>query len=114
MILEFKDGGAGFRLESPELDKYDEQDLSEEYTGEFGDNVWTNEDGEIVHYDYAFRHDSDTLDFEIKEIDKYKVEGLYTVPQLNLRDVIFKEVLKAVRRYYLQKLSSHKQRTATV
>jgi hypothetical protein len=47
-------------------------------------------------------------------VNDLTIKGAYTVPELNLKDATFKEVLEAVGNYYLQKLSVYKKHTAKV
>lgn len=107
MILEFNDEIAAFILKAPDLN-YVDKNLSDKYSGEIGDNVLVNRNREIILYSYAFADDAvKELELEIGYLvnQNKKIKGKYTVPQLNLKDVSFKEVLEAIRHYYRQKLA---------
>ena len=112
--LSFKDMELGFALES------DLEDNGIDFSGEFGDAIY-DLDGYIVFYDYAFRSlngEGDIfreLENLIKDVELFKdqIKGRYTVPELGVEKATFKEVLKAVKKYYEEKLfSKHPAKTA--
>ena len=106
IILKFDDHELGFSLES-EL-----EDNGVDFSGEFGDAIY-DLDGHIVFYDYAFRSLNGEGDvfrelqhlIEDVELFENRIKGIYTVPELYVKNATFKEVLEAVKKYYEKKLS---------
>lgn len=105
MILRFKDTGGGFILESSDFGNYEKSQLGYDYSGEIGDNVLSNQNGEIVLYSLVFKNGLSSLDISIQEAKDAEIPGVYTATELNLENVSFKEVLKSVKDYYSRKLS---------
>jgi hypothetical protein len=53
------------------------------------------------------------LRFELSYMkDRIEIPGLYTVPELGVKNATFKEVLEAVKKYYEAKLSQKSAHTA--
>jgi len=106
MRLHFKETFAGFRLVS----SYDrEQALVGYYSyAPFSAQADAHpETKEVVYFSLVFYYPDvdpiDQLDVEINYASE--VPGRYTVPELGVENVTFKEVLEAVKRYYEEKLS---------
>lgn len=105
MKLNYRDTGAGFILEFPDIDKYDRDRLHDEYSGEVGDQVLSDDKGEVVFYSLIFKDEEidDLLNFEIEAVRD--IQGQYSVLELGLQNVPFTEVLKAVKDYCLEKFN---------
>jgi len=111
-VLKFTETPVGFYLEDP---KVNEKDV---LAGYYTLNPFPfqadaeRRSKEIVFFDFVFFEGdlSRQLDVEINYASE--VPGRYTVPELGVENVTFKEVLEAVKRYYEEKLSS-KQPTKT-
>lgn len=101
MKLKFIDQHAGFLLKSTlnNLAEKSNNDLS----GMVGDNCEINKKN-IVYFDYAFRLPPN-YDIEgiINDAKEYNIQGTYTVPELNIKNVSFVDVLEAVKKYYVEK-----------
>jgi len=102
MLLHFEDVKSGFRLKANKIgDKeFPFPSLLVE--------VLTNKQGEVTFVDWVFMSSPiEDLRLELSHAkDKIEVPGRYTVPELGIENVTFKEVLEAVKRYYEEKLSS--------
>jgi len=104
--LSFKDKALGFVLES----RVEGEGI--DFSGEFGDAIH-DLDGHVVYYDYMFRSLNGEgnifreLENLLKDVLLFEdqIKGRYTVPELGVENVTFKEVLEAVKRYYEEKLS---------
>ncbi|WP_456436964.1 hypothetical protein [Desulfurobacterium sp.] len=107
MKLHFEETFSGFRLIGP----YDrEKSLVGYYSyAPFSAQADAHpETKEIIYFSLVFYYpDVDPINQLNTEINYAgKVPGLYTVPELGVENVTFKEVLEAVKRYYEEKLSS--------
>jgi len=106
-VLHFEDRELAFALDSGM------EGEGVDFSGEFGDNIYDS-NGVICFYNYAFRSlngEGDVfkeLENLVKNVALFenKIKGRYTVPELGVENVPFKEVLEAVKRYYEEKLSS--------
>lgn len=106
MLLHFRDYGPGFTLgEEKELDSRNEK-LEDIIYEEFPEYIiLVNDSNEIEFLDYYFVGDipiSSNIDLFKNFVGNLPIKGLYTVPELNLENVTFNEVLKAVKDYFLQ------------
>jgi hypothetical protein len=112
-VLHFEDRDLGFILDSGKEGK------GVDFSGEFGDNIY-DDNGVICFYNYAFRslNGEGNIFKELENLVKYseffedEIKGLYTVPELGVKNATFKEVLEAVKKYYEAKLSQKPARTA--
>jgi hypothetical protein len=100
MELHFKDGIVGFYLTTKEKNSEasDQYDLG---LVEFSNN----EKGEIFHFAFTFYQESlsqpENIDIELNNSPDYKkIAGTYTVPELNINNRPFIDVLNAVKNYY--------------
>jgi hypothetical protein len=104
--LKFIETPVGFRLTS----NYDrEKSLVGYYSyAPFSAQVDAHpETKEIVYFSLVFNLHSNPIEQLNVEIDyANEIPGRYTVPELGVENATFKEVLKAVKRYYEEKLSS--------
>lgn len=101
MLLHFKDVKSGFRLKANSIGdrEFPFPSLLVE--------VLTNKRGEVTFIDWVFMSSPiEDLRLELSYAkDRVEVPGHYTVPELGLKDVSFREVLEAVKRYYEEKLT---------
>ncbi|WP_457569255.1 hypothetical protein [Desulfurobacterium sp.] len=113
MKLHFEESPVGFKLESD----YDREDS---LIGYYSYNPFSAQADahpktrEVIYFSLVFYYPDvdpiEQLDVEIKYADE--IPGLYTVPELGVKNATFKEVLEAVKKYYEVKLSQ-KQPTRT-
>ncbi len=106
MLLHFKDINTGFKL-------FNDQEKGKSTDCEFGDYMYINKDGYIVNYFETFYfeklNETQTIDVEINEYDiqikndKYLADKLYSIPELKIDNKYFKDVLMAIKDYYLKK-----------
>lgn len=105
MILNFKDIGSGFKLVNSSIE---EKDLKSEDTEMF--DYMDKYENEVALCFVSFIPDlNNFLKYEDKNIEytaKEKHEGTYTVPELNIENKSFIEVLKAVYGYYKNKVKA--------
>jgi hypothetical protein len=108
MLLHFEDVKSGFRLKSDRVgDKeFPFPSLLVE--------VLTNDQGEVTFVDWVFMSSPvEDLRFELSYMKgRIEIPGLYTVPELGVKNATFKEVLEAVKKYYEAKLSQKPAHTA--
>jgi len=52
------------------------------------------------------------IKMNIEECQNYQIKGLYTVPELKIKDNPFIEVIKAIEKYYKNKLHSQLKKSA--
>lgn len=97
MILHFKDF-----LEEYELDSKLEGKQVETENALI--SIFVNEKEEIVYLGQELTGDGWEANFEVLEeiLKKINPQGLYTVPELGLKNVPFEEVIKAVRKRILK------------
>ena len=102
MKLKLLEGSEGFSLES----EVPENKRKEFVIPEFADViVEISEEGEICGFDVDLWHgDLSYIDELISYFEKHPVPGRYTVEELGVYDAPFTEVLKAVKKYYEEKL----------
>lgn len=111
-VLRFTETPIGFYLEDP---KVNEEDI---LTGYYTLNPFPfqadaeRSSKEIVFFDFVFSDGDLSRQLDVEITYASEIPGLYTVPELGVENVTFKEVLEAVKRYYEEKLSS-KQPTKT-
>jgi hypothetical protein len=110
--LRFTETPIGFYLEDPSVDE-DKVLVGYYSLNPFPFQVDAEENSkEVVFFDFVF-FDGDLmrqLDIEISYADE--IPGLYTVPELGVKNATFKEVLEAVKKYYEAKLSQKPAHTA--
>lgn len=102
MILHFEDKIAAFSLQA---DRKVERVLSD---FDFGSsNCYTDKDGNASGYYFVFINEDlpqeKEIEIELKCEGFIKVTGLYSVPELNIENKSFIEVLNAVKQYYINK-----------
>jgi hypothetical protein len=111
--LRFEDYTAGFLLEDPQVedvDSLEEFEELEQYYFEASTGI--DEAGRIRYFDFELWKSPAQLEGLIKNPLISQIPGLYTVPELGVRNATFKEVLEAVKKYYETKLSQHSVQTA--
>jgi hypothetical protein len=108
MILHFEDVKSGFRLKA---DRIGNRELP---FPSLLVEILTNNKGEVTFVDWVFLSSPvEDLKFELSYAsNKIEVPGLYTVPELGVKNATFREVLEAVKKYYETKLSQHSVQTA--
>ena len=114
IILRFREYADGFVLENPECER------EEALIGFYSYNPFSAqadahpETKEIVYFSLVFYYPDiepiEQLETEINYADE--IPGLYTVPELGVKNATFKEVLEAVKKYYEAKLSQKPVQTA--
>jgi len=104
-VLRFTETPVGFYLEDPRVDE--EEVLVGYYTlNPFPFQVDAEKSSkEIVFFDFVFFDKDLSHQFNIEIKYANEIPGRYTVPELGVENVTFKEVLEAVKRYYEEKLS---------
>jgi len=110
MFLKFLDDDGGFLLYNSNEDKHDDY-----LSGLVADNCDRNNQFNIIHLDYAFRiNPIQEIMSIINDVDKNKnnIKGLYTVSELNIKNKPFIDVMKAVEKYYKNKILSQMQKIA--
>ncbi len=85
----------------PTQNDLEEEKLAEEVGA---DTLYLSEDDHVYMFDVCLGDDPlDVLDYLVEHADK--VKGVYTVEDLGLYNVSFAEVLKAIKKFYDQKLT---------
>ena len=117
MLMRFKDFDAGFQLGDYKKLKNRNQKFEKIFDEQLPESsILVNGNDEIEFFKEYFAGDNliGGLNWLLQIVNDLPIKGTYTVPELNLKDATFKEVLEAVRNYYVQKLSTYKKRTAKV
>jgi len=107
MILHFEAEDFFFRLEDTSVANVlslPEHEKIEAYYPEAETAI--DKDGNIRLFAFELWKSPGQLDSLIENPLISQIPGLYTVPELGVENATFKEVLKAVKRYYEEKLSS--------
>jgi len=104
--LEFEDYTAGFSLKDPKVKDVDSLGELEELELEFFEAATgIDEEGRIRYFDFELWKSPDQVKDLLESPLISQIPGRYTVPELGVENVTFKEVLEAVKRYYEEKLS---------
>ncbi len=88
--------------ENDNVELSDEITHYEEYFPEI--TLQTDEKGRVIYFDVDLWAGPSLLDTIISYFEKHPVPGRYTVEELGVYDAPFTEVLKAVKKYYEEKL----------
>lgn len=98
-------------LKRKDLYKPAQNDLEEERLAEEigADTVYLSEDDHIYMFDVFLGNEPlDFLDYLIERADR--VKGTYTVEDLGIYNASFAEILKAIKKFYNQKLTTTAQK----
>ena len=98
--LNFKDHGSGFELDNPNF----KGDIFGLHNYELGDYAFAPPGSGIVHMFETFMDTGlSPLKYFVDEARRLNIPGLYTVPELGVKDAPFWKVLEAVKAYYEKK-----------
>jgi hypothetical protein len=113
ICLHFEDFGfGGFRLEDRTVDYLNLPEL-EELTAHYPEiETAVDKDGNIHLFTFEIWQSIEQLDDLLEDPLLSEIPGLYTVPELGVKNATFKEVLEAVKKYYEAKLSQKPAHTA--
>lgn len=111
MILHFKDEIAGFNLKSEKDNEKLKNTLYE--LGLVDSSI--DSKGYITHFSCVFFSEgvseAENIDLKLSESEYDKVIGSYTVPELNIENKSFLEVMNAVKQYYLDNILYQKNKS---
>ncbi len=104
IVLSFELNEHGFTLENkdyPENYLYDDEETEAEYPEV---QLLVDREGQVRFLDFEFigLNDEEILKNFSQYVSKKSFKGLYTVPELGLKNVPFEEVVKAVRKRILK------------
>ena len=103
-VLRFTETPVGFYLEDPNVEE-DKVLVGYYSLNPFPFQADAERDSkEIVFFDFVFFDGDFIRQLKLEASYAEEIPGLYTVPELGVENVTFKEVLEAVMRYYESKL----------
>ena len=111
--LEFEDYTTGFLLKDPQVKSVDSLGEFDELEQEFFEAATgINKTGRIRYFKFELWKSPEQIEDLIESPLISQIPGLYTVPELGVKNATFKEVLEAVKKYYEAKLSQKPIQTA--